>query len=91
MTRWEVFLAAPWAAGDPDDARRSVVAELVSWLTPEERTEFGGVKVLRPCDDFVCALLDRVEGHELVHELRATMIQGVDIERAVIINSCSAE
>jgi hypothetical protein len=89
--RWEVFLAAPWAASDPDDARRTVVAELGSWLTAEERAELGGVRVLRSCDDFVCSLLDRVAGHELVHELRATKIQDVDIERAVIINSCSAE
>ncbi len=91
MMGWDVFLAAPWVAGDPDGARRSVVAELASWLTPEERTRLGGVTVLRPCDDFVCELLDRVEGHELVHELRATTIQDVDIQRAVIINSCSAE
>jgi hypothetical protein len=90
MMGWDVFLAAPWVESDPDEARRSLVAELVCWLTPEERTELGGVTVLRPCDDFVCSLLERVEGHELVHELRATIIQDVDIKRAVIINSCGA-
>jgi len=91
MMGWDVFLAAPWVESDLDGARRSLVAELASWLEPGERTELGGVHVLRPCDPFVCEVLERVEGHELVHELHAKMIGDVDIARAVVINSCSAE
>lgn len=91
MMGWDVFLAAPWLESDLADERRSLVAELVAWLEPGERAKLGGVHVLRPCDPFVCALLERVDGHEPLHELRATTIQDVDIERAVIINSCGAE
>jgi hypothetical protein len=66
------------------------VAELVNWLQPHERLELGDVVALPPCDEFVCALLERVKGHELAQELRATVIEDVDIKRAVIINSCCA-
>ena len=90
LRRWEVFLAASWAEGNPDAVRREVMRELVSWLAYDERLDFGGVRVLPPCDPFVCSLLERVKGHELLHELRATVIGGVEIERAFIINSCRA-
>jgi hypothetical protein len=91
LRRWEVFLAAPWAESDPDGAYREVVRELAPWLTPEERADYGGVNILRTCDPFVCSLLERFEGHELVHELRPMVIEEVAIERAFIINSCCAE
>jgi hypothetical protein len=91
MMGWDVFLAAPWVESDLDGARRSLVAELGSWLEPGEKTELGGIHVLRPCDPFVCAVLDRVGSHEILHELRAATIEEIDFERAVIINSCSAE
>lgn len=91
MMGWDVFLAAPWTQSNLDGARRSLVAELASWLEPGERAELGGVHVLRPCDPFVCEVLERAGSHELLHELRAGTIGEVDFERAVIINSCGAE
>jgi hypothetical protein len=91
LRRWEVFLAAPWAESDPDGAYREVVRELAPWLTPGERADYGGVNILRTCDPFVCSLLERFEGHELVHEIRPMVIEEVAIERAFIINSCCAE
>ncbi len=91
IQRWEVFLSAPWLESNPDAARRYVVRELLSWLDPDDRLKFDGVEALRPCDPFVCSLLDRVKGHEPLYELRATEIEEVRIERAIIINSCCAE
>jgi hypothetical protein len=91
MRQWEVFLSAPWLESNPDAARRQVLRELLSWIGPEDRVKFDGVKALRPCDSFVCALLERIKGHEPLHELRATEIEEVKIERAIIINSCCAE
>lgn len=91
LRRWEVFLAAPWVERNPDSARRKVERELVTWLTREELVDFDGVRTLRTCAPFVCSLLERFGGHELVHELRPTVIEEVAIERAFIINSCCAE
>jgi len=91
MMGWDVFLAAPWVQSDLDGARRSLVAELASWLEPGERAELGGVHVLRPCDPFVGEVLERAGRHELLHELRAGTIEDVVFERAIIINSCSAD
>ena len=90
MKRWDVYVSAPWVESDPYAARRYIVAELVDWLEPDERLQLGDVVALPPCDDFVWAMLERVKGHEPVHELRATVIEDVDIKRAVIINSCCA-
>ncbi|HEY0154028.1 MAG TPA: hypothetical protein VGB92_18590 [Longimicrobium sp.] len=84
-------MAAQWLENDPRGASQYIREKLADWLEPGDLDRLGLTSADPPCDPFVCSLIERVRGHEILHELDEVMIDEVKYDRIIIINSCGAE
>jgi hypothetical protein len=86
-----VYVSAQWLEHDPRGARQYIRQKLRAWIEPEDWDKLGLTSALAPCDPFVSWLIERVRGHEILHQLDEVVFDDVKYDRIIIINSCGAD
>lgn len=90
MERWDVYVSASWLECDPDRAGEYIREKLRAWMEREDQMQLGIVDAAAPCDPFVSALIERVRGHEILHQIDEVVFDDVKYDRIIVINSCGA-
>ena len=91
LDRWILYLSAQWLENDPYGASEYIREKLLAWMEPEDQAHLAIADARPPCDPFVSALIERVRGHEILHELDEAVFDEVKYDRIIIINACSVE
>lgn len=86
-----MYFSAQWLGNDPHGASEYIRDKLVGWLELEDLDRLGITPARLPCDPFVSSIIERVRGHEILHELDEAVFDDVKYDRIIVINSCGAE